>query len=121
MWLCFMASSPMRAVVRLAWERVFPPSWVRFASPASHRAVGYHALMGYGLPVPFLVVALGMVGTAVSPRHLALPTIVDGQGNRPVNSLHADLAYGPRASVGRRKICFPGSSLAQAGSELQSA
>ena len=96
MWLCFMASSPMRAVYASPGRGSSPPAGSRFASPASHRAVGFHALMGYGLPVPFLVIALGMVGTC--------PQSVDGQGNRPVNSLHADLAYGPRASVCVRKI-----------------
>ena len=99
----------MRAVVRLAWERVFPPAGLRFASPASHRAVGFHALMGYGLPVPFLVEALGMVGTAVSPRHLALPTTVDGQGNRPV--LHADLPTGSARAREGGLFFFFGSSL----------
>ena len=83
MWLCLMASSPMRAVVRLAWERVFPPAGLRFASPASHRAVGFHALMGYGLPVPFLVIALGMVGTAVSPRHLGVAHTSGWTGQSP--------------------------------------
>ena len=62
--------------------------------------------MGYGLPVPFLVEALGMVGTAVSPRHLALPTTVDGQGNRPVNSLHADLPTGSARAREGGKYAF---------------
>ena len=39
-----------------------------------------------------------------SPTTLAMPTTGGRTGKTPVNSLHADLAYGQRERVRRRKI-----------------
>ena len=99
-----MASSPMRAVVRLAWERVFPPSWVEVRLSSVSPGCGFPRPHGIwtASPIPSRSTRDGRYCSLTPPPGVAHNRGWTGQS--PCQFIACRLAYGQRSCAGRRKF-----------------